>query len=110
MTKLEEIRSGARVAGIVPSHPVEVVSVDWIGNQALNLVYRIPGGTVSETTQIATFFESQPREDRIERVAGHLHDYWDRRMREELIQIVESGREDLSPIVIAAAHRPRTTI
>ena len=50
MTKLEEIKHGASVAGVVPNQSVEVVSVDWIGDQALNLVYRIPGGSVSETT------------------------------------------------------------
>ena len=50
MTKLEEIKNGASVAGIVPNQSIEVVSVDWIGEQALNLVYRIPGGSVSETT------------------------------------------------------------
>ena len=50
MTKLEEIKNGASVAGIVPNQSIEVVSVDWIGGRALNLVYRIPGGSVSETT------------------------------------------------------------
>ena len=50
MTKLENIKNGASVTGVVPNHSVEVVSIDWIGNQAINLVYRIPGGSVSETT------------------------------------------------------------
>uniref|UniRef100_UPI0035C874EC DEAD/DEAH box helicase n=1 Tax=Pseudooctadecabacter sp. TaxID=1966338 RepID=UPI0035C874EC len=50
MTRLEEIKNGASVAGVVPNQSVEVVSVDWIGDRALNLVYRIPGGSVSETT------------------------------------------------------------
>ena len=50
MTKLEAIRSGASIAGVVPNHSVEVVSAEWIGDQAVNLVYRIPGGSVSETT------------------------------------------------------------
>lgn len=50
MTFLEEIKSGASVSGVVPHHTVEIVSVEWIGGQAINLVYRVPGGTVSETT------------------------------------------------------------
>ncbi|MFU8818003.1 MAG: DEAD/DEAH box helicase, partial [Pseudomonadales bacterium] len=50
MTKLEDIKNGAAVTGIVPNQIVEVVSVDWIGDQAINLVHRIPGGSVSETT------------------------------------------------------------
>ena len=50
MTKLEDIRNGASIAGVVPNQIVEAVSVEWIGDQAINLVYRVPGGSVSETT------------------------------------------------------------
>ncbi|PHP28694.1 protein NO VEIN domain-containing protein [Limimaricola cinnabarinus] len=50
MAKLEEIRSGGRVAGVVPGTAVDVVSVEWIGNQAINLVFRQTSGTVAETT------------------------------------------------------------
>lgn len=47
---LEEVKNGARVTGIAPGQAVEIVSVDWIGNQALNVVYRAQEGGVSETT------------------------------------------------------------
>ncbi|MFZ4382009.1 MAG: hypothetical protein ACOYO0_08605, partial [Sandarakinorhabdus sp.] len=50
MTVLEDLKNGAVVQGIIPSQPVEIVSVDWIGQQAVNLVYRVPGGSVAETT------------------------------------------------------------
>jgi len=50
MAKLEEIKNGASVTGILPSQIVDIVTIDWIGDQAINVVYRIPGGTVSETT------------------------------------------------------------
>lgn len=50
MALLEELRSGATVNGVMPNQSVEVVSVEWIGDQAINLVYRAPGGSVSETT------------------------------------------------------------
>jgi hypothetical protein len=50
MTLLEEIKNGAMIRGVVPSQAVEVVSVEWIGDQAINLVYRNSGGGVSETT------------------------------------------------------------
>jgi len=50
MTKLQEIRVGSRVIGIFPGSAVEVVSVEWIGDQAINVVYRTQEGTVSETT------------------------------------------------------------
>jgi superfamily II DNA or RNA helicase len=50
VTVLEDLRSGALVQGVIPSQPVEIVSVEWIGQQAVNLVFRAPGGTVAETT------------------------------------------------------------
>ena len=50
MTALEDLGPGARVRGVVPSESVQVVSVDWIGNQAINLIYRTADGEVSETT------------------------------------------------------------
>ncbi len=50
MATLDDLRSGAIVQGIIPSQPVAIVSVDWIGKQAVNLVYRVPGGSLAETT------------------------------------------------------------
>ncbi len=50
MSKLESLRVGALVKGIVPSQNVEIVSLDWIGNQALNIVYRDTAGQVRERT------------------------------------------------------------
>ena len=50
MTALEDVRHGAMLRGIVARHAVQVVSVEWIGNQAVNLVYREPDGGVAETT------------------------------------------------------------
>lgn len=50
MARLEDIRNGAMVEGLAPSQPVEVVSVQWIGDQAINIVFRDPNGSVSETT------------------------------------------------------------
>ena len=38
------------VGGVIPNQIVEAVSVEWIGEQAINLVYRVPGGSVSEST------------------------------------------------------------
>ena len=50
MTELENVKPGARVRGIVPSESVQIVSIDWIGNQAINVIYRKPQDGVSETT------------------------------------------------------------
>jgi SNF2 family DNA or RNA helicase len=45
---LENIKNGASVRGIASAQPVQVVSVDWIGDQAINVVYRDHNGTVAE--------------------------------------------------------------
>ncbi|GLQ79180.1 RNA helicase [Mesorhizobium huakuii] len=50
MTRLEDIRGGAHVRGIAPGRGVQIVSVDWIGDQAINVVFRDPEGTVAEST------------------------------------------------------------
>ena len=50
MTVLDDVKPGSTIRGVVPGHSVRIVSVDWIGNQAINLVYREPDGGVSETT------------------------------------------------------------
>ena len=63
-----------------------------------------PEKLVHMANQIATFFASQPREDQVARVAGHLRDFWDPRMRAQLIEIVEAGRADLSPIAVTAVR------
>ena len=48
--RLEDISNGSAVTGVIPQQSVEVVSVEWIGNQAINLIYRSPTGSVAETT------------------------------------------------------------
>lgn len=58
MQKLEDIKPGARVAGIVPAGAVELKSVEWVGSQAINVVFRDPNGTVAEAT---LYREDEPR-------------------------------------------------
>ncbi len=50
MARLEDIKPGSSVTGLNPSRPVEVVSVDWIGDQAINVVYRGDENGIAETT------------------------------------------------------------
>lgn len=58
MSKLEDIRGGATIRGIVANEAVQVVSVDWIGDQAMNIVYRTFAGEVGERT---LFREDEPQ-------------------------------------------------
>ncbi|QPM90207.1 formate dehydrogenase subunit delta [Pseudooceanicola algae] len=53
--------------------------------------------------QIATFFHSQPGEGQAEKVADHINDFWEPRMRRQLLDHVAAGGDGCDPLVIKAA-------
>lgn len=57
--------------------------------------------------QIAIFFETQPGDDGADRVAAHLSDFWDPRMRAALLEIAAREDHGLSPLALEAARRMR---
>ncbi|MFN3209376.1 MAG: formate dehydrogenase subunit delta [Roseovarius sp.] len=63
-----------------------------------------PEKLVMMANQIATFFKSQPGNDQAERVAGHLQDFWDPRMRRQFRDYVENGGENVDDIARKAAQ------
>lgn len=50
MGVLEEIKPGTRILGLAPGGSVEVVAVEWIGDQAVNVIYRTSARSVAQTT------------------------------------------------------------
>jgi len=64
-----------------------------------------PDKMIYMANQIATFFNSQPDADKAEKVAGHLNDFWDPRMRQQLLDHVARGGDGLDPVVIEAAKK-----
>ena len=62
-----------------------------------------PEKMVHMANQIAAFFKTQPGGEAAESVAAHLRDFWEPRMREQLIRYVEAGGSDLDQTVIEAA-------
>jgi len=50
MASLNDLKNGAIVRGIVPNQSVHIVSLDWIGDQAVNVAYRDESGAISERT------------------------------------------------------------
>ena len=62
---------------------------------------------VRMVNQIATFFATQPGDDGADRVAAHLADFWDPRMRGQLLEIAGQGEHGLSPLALAATERLR---
>jgi formate dehydrogenase subunit delta len=55
--------------------------------------------------QIATFFATQPGTDQAERVAQHLRDYWDPRMRAQIAELAEGGDCGLTPLARAGVAK-----
>ncbi len=62
-----------------------------------------PDKMVRMANQIATFFRSQPG-DTAESVAAHLGDFWEPRMRQQLLDHIASGGAGLAPEVLEAAR------
>lgn len=58
-----------------------------------------PEKMILMANQIATFFKTQPGSDQAQRVADHLNDFWDPRMRRQLAAHMEAGGEGLEPLV-----------
>lgn len=64
-----------------------------------------PEKMVTMANQIATFFKTQPGDDQADRVAAHLSDFWDPRMRDQLRSYVAAGGEGLDDLVLRAARK-----
>ncbi|MCF3934877.1 formate dehydrogenase subunit delta [Acuticoccus sp. M5D2P5] len=62
-----------------------------------------PEKMVHMANQIAVFFRSQPGDDQAERVAAHIKDFWEPRMREQLRAYIADGGEGLDDLVHRAA-------
>ncbi|MFV0359337.1 formate dehydrogenase subunit delta [Tropicimonas sp.] len=59
------------------------------------------------SNQIATFFANRPEAEAVHAVATHINDFWEPRMRRQLLEIVAAGGADLSDLVTMAAPEIR---
>ena len=64
-----------------------------------------PDKMVHMANQIATFFKSQPGDEAAARVAAHLSDFWEPRMRRQLHDYIAGDGAGLDPVVLEAAKR-----
>jgi len=55
--------------------------------------------------QIATFFASQPESEQLEGVVSHINRFWERRMRERLLQLSTEKQAHLHELVMHAFPR-----
>ena len=64
-----------------------------------------PENMVHMANQIAAFFASYPRAEAIDGVRDHLEKFWERRMKQQLLQYVAGGGGGLHDLVLEAAKR-----
>ncbi|GAB2183425.1 formate dehydrogenase subunit delta [Roseibium sp. LAB1] len=64
-----------------------------------------PEKMVYMANQIATFFKTQPGVDQAEKVANHLKDFWEPRMRAQLTAYAETGGAGLDEVVLESVRR-----
>jgi formate dehydrogenase subunit delta len=60
---------------------------------------------VHNANQIALHFASFPREDAIAGVLGHIQNFWERRMKDQLIDYIARGGTGLHELVLEAVKR-----
>lgn len=62
--------------------------------------------------KIGDFFEAMPdREEALLGIATHLHNFWEPRMRSQLLQYVDTENgPDLKPIVLSAIRTHRSKL
>lgn len=65
----------------------------------------LPEKMIHMANQIARFFISQPGSDQAEKVANHLRDFWEPRMREQLLAHVAQGGNGLDPLALEAVRK-----
>lgn len=51
---------------------------------------------------IARFMESKPEAEGVAGLAGHINDFWDPRMRRQLLALLDAGGDGLRPLVVQA--------
>jgi formate dehydrogenase subunit delta len=60
---------------------------------------------VHNANQIALYFASFPREEAIEGVLDHIMKFWERRMKDQLLDYVAKGGAGLHELVLEAVKR-----
>ena len=60
---------------------------------------------VHNANQIALYFASFPREEAVEGVLDHIMKFWERRMKDQLLDYVGKGGTGLHELVLEAVKR-----
>lgn len=64
-----------------------------------------PETMIRMANQIAAFFKTQPKIDQAQGVADHISDFWEPRMKAQLVAFVADGGAGLDDLVVEASRR-----
>lgn len=64
-----------------------------------------PETMIRMANQIAAFFKTQPKIDQAQGVADHISDFWEPRMKAQLVAFVTDGGAGLDDLVVEASRR-----
>lgn len=64
-----------------------------------------PETMIRMANQIAAFFKTQPKIDQAQGVADHISDFWEPRMKAQLVAFVTDGGSGLDDLVVEASRR-----
>ena len=57
---------------------------------------------VHNANQIALFFASYPHDEAVVGIANHFDKFWERRMKIQILQYIDTGGSGLHPLVLEA--------
>ena len=60
---------------------------------------------ITMANQIARFMESKPHDEGVAGLAGHINDFWEPRMRRQIVAHLAAGGEGLAELPRAAVAR-----
>lgn len=60
---------------------------------------------VHNANQIALYFASYPHDEAVAGIADHIQKYWERRMRQQILDYVAHGGGGLHELVLEAVKR-----
>ncbi len=59
---------------------------------------------IQMANQITEYFEVYPKSEALDGIAKHIHNTWERRMRDAMKGIIDAGGEGLKPLFLEAMH------
>lgn len=60
--------------------------------------------------QITTYFKAFPERDAVDGIAGHIHEFWEPRMRAQLFTHADAGGDGLTPLFIQAVAKLKSAM